>query len=231
MEQAQASRVSMAFLTAVSIVGLALIPVLVLQPYLEHFEFSIRHSLVGALYSAVCLLGVAAVFYPAKCRGLFQKTQNPMPQVHKPSSSVQIRGHHPDCQNYSGNRIWVWGRGFCAACSGLLAGAIIALIGAALYFFVGLDAPWASVWLVALGEAWMLLGLAQIKFAGYVKMIVNVIFVVGSCVTLIEADVLGKSVLVDLYVLGLIDFLLWLRILLSEWNNKRTCQMCQSCFL
>lgn len=230
MERDQASTASIVFLLAVSIVGLALIPILVLQPNLEHFEFSVRHSLVGALYSAVCLLGVAAVFYPSKCRGIFQKTQNPLPQATKPSNPVQIKGHHPDCQNYSGNRIRVGGRVFCAACSGLLVGAIIALVGTAFYFFVGLNVAWGSVWLVALGEIWMLLGLVQIKFAGYVKVIMNVVFVVGSFVTLVEADVLGRSLLVDLYVLGLIGFLLWLRILFSEWNNKRTCQKCQSCF-
>jgi hypothetical protein len=219
-----------AFLLAVSIIGLALIPVLVLQPNLEHYQFSVRHSLVGALFSVVCLLGIAAVFYPAKCSGVFQKTQTPLPQANKPSSLVQRKGHHPDCQNYLGNRIRVGGRVFCAACSGLLVGAIIALIGAGFYFFVGLNAAWGSIWLVALGEICMLLGLAQIKFAGYVKVIANVVFVVGSFVTLVEADVLSESALVDLYVLGLIGFLLWFRILLSEWNNKRICQTCGSCF-
>jgi hypothetical protein len=214
----------------VSFVGLALILVLVLHPNLERFQFSVQHSLVGALYSAVCLLGVAAVFYPTKCMSMFQKTQNPLPQTNTPSSSVQIKGHHPDCQNYSGNRIRVGGRVVCAACSGLLVGAIIALIGTAFYFLVGLSFGGGSVWLVALGEIGMLLGLVQIKFAGYVKVILNVVFVVGSFVTLVEADVLGKSLLADLYVLGLIGFLLWLRILLSEWNNTRTCQTCQSCF-
>jgi hypothetical protein len=107
---------------------------------------------------------------------------------------------------------------------------MIALIGAALQFFVGLSVVWGSVWLLALGEIGLVLGLAQIKFAGYAKVIVNVVFVVGSFVTLAEADVLGESVLVDLYVLGLIGFLLWLRILLSERNNRRICQTCQSCF-
>ena len=76
----------------------------------------------------------------------------------------------------------------------------------------------------------MVLGLTQIKFAGFAKVAVNVVFVVGSFVTLAEADVLGGSVLVDAYVLGLILFLLWLRILLSERNNRRTCQMCHWCF-
>jgi hypothetical protein len=150
--------------------------------------------------------------------------------VGKPSSLIRIRDHHPDCQNFGGNRIRLGKRDLCAACSGLLIGAIIAWVGTVLQFFVGLRVVWASVWLLMLGEVGMVLGLAQIKFAGYVKVIANVVFVVGSFVTLVEADVLGGSMLVDVYVLGLIVFLLWLRILLSEWNNRRTCQTCRSCF-
>ena len=230
MKKAQVSPVSVAFLSAVSIIGLVLIPVLVFQPNSEHVQFFVRQSLVGTLYSAICLLGIAAAFYPTKCRGMFQKPQNPLPQTNKPSSLVQIKGHHPDCQNYLGNKIRVGGRVLCAACSGLLIGAIIALVGAGLYFFVGLNAAWSSIWLIALGEIGMLLGLVQIMFAGYLKTIANMVFVVGSFVTLVVADVLSKSVLVDLYVLGLIGFLLWFRILLSEWNNNRICQTCGSCF-
>ncbi|MFB3889113.1 MAG: hypothetical protein ACE14S_06450 [Candidatus Bathyarchaeia archaeon] len=230
MERAGASTVTVTFLVAVSIVGLALTAVLVLRSNPEHFEVSIRHSLVGALYSVICVLGIAAVFYPAKCRGMFQKTQNPLPQASEPSNSMRISGHHPDCQNFAGNRVRLGAREFCAACSGLLIGALIALVGAGLQFFVGLSVVWGSVWLLVLGEVGMVLGLAQIKFGGYAKMIVNVVFVVGSFVTLAEADVLGGSVLVDLYVLGLVGFLLWLRIWLSERNNRRICQTCRSCF-
>ena len=65
---------------------------------------------------------------------------------------------------------------------------------------------------------------------GYAKVILNVVFVVGSFVTLAGADVLGESLLIDVYVLGLIGFLLWLRILLSERNNRRICQACKLCF-
>jgi hypothetical protein len=223
------STVTLAFLVAVSIVGLALVNVLVLQPNLELSSPPFRHDLVGSLYSIICLLGIAAVFYPEKCMGLFQK-QSPLPQTSGASGSVRISGHHPDCQNFSGNRIRVNGRELCAACSGLLVGAIIALAGSAMQFFIGLNIVSASVWLLVLGEIWMLLGLFQIKFAGYAKMIANVIFVVGSFVTLVEADLMGESILVDLYTLGLIVFALWLRILLSEWNNRRICQKCQSCF-
>ncbi len=76
----------------------------------------------------------------------------------------------------------------------------------------------------------MLLGLAQIRFVGYVKVVLNAVFVVGSAIALVETDMLSASSLLDLYVLGLIVLLLWLRILLSEWNNRRICQICGSCF-
>jgi hypothetical protein len=230
MEKAWYSTIFVAFLIVVSIVGLALIPILVLQPNLEHFQIPMHHSLVGALYITICALGISAVFYPTKCTSMFRKSQNPLPQASKPSIPIQIKGHHPDCQNYSASRIMVRGRAICAACGGLLIGAVIALIGAVAYFFVDLNIAWGSVWLLALGEIWMLLGLAQIKFAGYAKVIMNVVFVVGSFVTLVEADGMGENVIVDFYAVGLIAFILWLRILLSEWNNRRICQTCRSCF-
>jgi hypothetical protein len=216
------------FFIVVSVVGLVLIPVLVLQPNLIHVQVSIRHGLVGTLYLIICVLGISAVFYPAKCKSLFGKSQNPLTQARNPS--VQIRGHHPDCKNYSANRIKVGGQVICAACSGLFIGAVSVFIGSVLHFFVGLEIVRSSIWLLVLGEICIFLGLAQIKFAGYVKMLVNVIFVVGSFLTLVETDLLGGSILVDFYALGLIVFMLWFRILLSEWNNGRICQMCQLCF-
>ncbi len=80
-----------------------------------------------------------------------------------------------------------------------------------------------------LGEALMLVGLAQIKMRGYVKMAVNALFVVGSGISLVAADLAAQSLLVDVYVLGLIVFMLSFRILLSEWNNKKTCVVCGRC--
>ncbi len=231
-ERAAVSIVTLAFLIAASIVGLALVPALVLRSNLPSFRVSIGFELIGVLYIAICALGIFAVFYPAKCKSMFQNSQNPISQIDKPSTVLAIRGHHPDCKKFSANIIQIWGRTVCTSCSGLLVGAFIASVGAALYFVAGLGIAGGSgsVWLLALGEVSMLLGLAQIKFAGYVKVIMNLAFVVGSFVTLVETDLLGGSMIIDSYVLGLVAFMLWLRIMLSEWNNARTCQACQSCF-
>jgi hypothetical protein len=220
----------MAFLVAVSIVGLVFVPVLVLQPNLPNLQLTFGHYLVGALYMALCFLGVAAALYPSKCQTVFQKTQNPMPPAKLPTSPIGIRGHHPDCRNFSGNRIRVRRRVVCAACSGLLVGAIFASVGTVFHFFAGLNMALGSIWMVAFGEGFMLTGLAQINFAGYVKSVANLVFVLGSFILLVEVDVLGRNVLFDLYVLGLIGFMLSLRILLSEWKNTRVCRACLSCF-
>jgi hypothetical protein len=91
------------------------------------------------------------------------------------------------------------------------------------------DSGTGTLWVLAAGEVLMILGLAQIKMSGYVKMAVNALFVVGSSISLFVADLVGQSLLVDAYVLGLIVFMLWFRILLSEWNNKRTCVACGRC--
>ncbi len=86
-----------------------------------------------------------------------------------------------------------------------------------------------NFWVLAVGEFLMLIGLAQVKMGGYVKMAVNALFVVSSFIMLIEADLAGQNLFVDAYVLGLIVFMLWFRILISEWNNKQTCLVCGHC--
>ncbi len=218
-----------AFLLFLSIIGLAFVPFLLLQSNLDNIKFPFLQNFVGAFFITLCLLGAVAVFYPTKCRDMLEKTQNPIPQANK-VVQVQIKGHHPDCQKFSGNVIKIKGKMLCAACSGLLIGDIIVLTGTVLYFFVGFNLWSGSSWLLGLGEMGVLLGLAQIKLAGYFKVFANVVFVFGAFIILVVTDFLVSSFMVDLYVLGLVTFLLWFRILLSEWNNKRICQACQSCF-
>jgi hypothetical protein len=223
------SKFFLLFLVSVSIIGLALVPLLLLQTNLQGDPSPIRQPLVGTLYSVVCVLGVVAVFYPRKCRMMFQKP-TVLPDSKKPSpSTVEFRGHHPDCEKFSPNRVVIKGSVFCAACTGLLIGAIAAMAGIVLFSLSFFSLGVGNIWVLAAGEVLMLVGLAQIKLGGYVKMVVNALFVVGSCISLVAADLFAQSFLVDAYVLGLIVFMLWFRILLSEWNNKKTCVACGRC--
>ena len=96
---------------------------------------------------------------------------------------MQFKGHHPDCEKFSGNRITIRGSVFCAACSGLLIGAIAAMVGVVLFSLGFFNLETGSLWVLAAGEVLMLVGLAQIKMGGYVKMAVNALFVVGSFIS------------------------------------------------
>ena len=215
-------------LVAVSLFGLALLPLLALSPYVVSIQTPLRQIIVGGLFSALCILGILAAFYPAKCKGVFQKQQNPLPASE--NNLNKIVGHHPDCEQFSANRIKLGNQSVCAACSGLLIGAIVALTSTIAYFFIGVSMGVGNIWILMLGDVGMLVGLTQIWLASIGKVAVNTIFVVGSAVVLIESDILRQNLVLDLYALGLIAFVLWLRILLSEWNNKRTCNRCKVCF-
>ncbi|MBS7638359.1 hypothetical protein KEJ49_05700 [Candidatus Bathyarchaeota archaeon] len=53
------------------------------------------------------------------------------------SSAFSIKGHHPDCGRFKAHTINIFGRALCAACTGLLLGALLILPGGILYFFLG----------------------------------------------------------------------------------------------
>jgi hypothetical protein len=229
MREPVPSRFFLLFLVVVAVFGLAVVPLLLLQPNLQGDQLPLRRPLISALYSVVCVLGVVAVFYPAKCRLLFKKP-NTFPDPNNPTNStVQFRGHHPDCEKFNANRIAIRGRAFCAACSGLLMGAIAAIVGVVLFSLGFFDLGSGRLGALVAGEVLMLLGLAQIKMKGYSKMAMNAVFVIASFNVLVTVDLVGQSLLLDAFVLVLIVFLLWLRILLSEWHNKRTCLACGGC--
>jgi hypothetical protein len=227
--QLQPSKVFLLFLAAVSVFALMIVPLFLLQPHLYNVDFWVRRIIVGVLYSGICVGGIVAVFYPSKCRRLFKKTENPLPTGKQSTLPMPFKGHHPDCDRFSGNQIRIGGVVVCSACCGLLVGGIVALVGTFLYFFGGIGFIGVSLWVLGLGEVLMVIGLAQIHFGGYVKLAVNALFVVGSFLTLIAVEGLDQNLLADLYTVGIIAFLLWNRILFSEWNNKRICGSCGRC--
>jgi hypothetical protein len=215
-----------------SVLGLAILPFLLFQSAKFQVSFPPRSFLVGCLYSLVCMLGIVAVYYPKKCQNTFSFRKNVALQKNSQlgkGSDLAFEGHHPNCRKFDGNRTKILGFVLCSACTGLLLGAILALIGAASYFFFGTIFPLADLRILLVASVAMLLGMAQFVFRTYLKLIVNSLFVVGSLIMLISADLIGGNLLIDLYVLGLIVFLLLTRIMLSEWNNRKTCLECGSC--
>ena len=214
-----------------SFFGAVTITVLLLQPVNYHTNFTFTPTLIGSIYAAVCVLGICAVFFPKKCQRTFMfkgGIKSSLDQSVTPKMA-QYSGHHPDCLKFSANRIKIRNTVLCAACSGLLVGAVVVLVGAVFYFFIAYKFLWSNPWILVGSNAGMLLGLFQVKLTGYFKLAVNALFVFCSFVTLVVTDIVGKSLFIDLYVLGLIVFFLATRILLSEFYNKRTCRQCKQC--
>ena len=212
-----------------SVLGFVILFSLLTQSAAFQVNFPNSNFLVGILYSIVCILGVTAVFKPKKCQRLFALKEQDVFQrceLIKGSESL-VKGHHPNCGKYEGNRIKIHGFVLCSACAGLFVGAIFALVGTAVWFFFKVPLLVADLRFLLFGGGVMLLGLGQFVFRGYLKLAVNALFVVGSFVTLVTADLVGKSFAIDLYAIGLIVFMLLMRILISEWNNRRVCVECE----
>jgi hypothetical protein len=102
-----------------------------------------------------------------------------------------FRAHHPACENYRTHIFHVGSRELCATCSGLAAGAFVAIIGSCLYFFGIFSAGMPTV-LVLIGAVGVALGLFQSALPefgnGFARLFASVFFVVGAFLMLISVD-------------------------------------------
>jgi hypothetical protein len=223
----------LAFALIVSSFGTIITMMLVLNPLGYGYDVLWRKSIVGLAFCSVCVLGLFASLSPESCYGIcnhvglkrqseegFQGCRN----------SVSIRGHHADCGRFSEHTLNVHGRCVCAACSGLALGALFALVGAIGYFFLGTEALQPSVYLVVAGEVGVVLGLVQFRSRSFVRLLLNVVFVLSAFLILVEVDSLTGSLPADFCTIGVILVWIFTRTLLSQWDHQRICSNCpQSC--
>jgi len=220
------------FAVSVSLFGLFTTLMLTLHPPTIQENLLWRKPLIGSIFTLICMSGIVAVFFPKKCSQTFDfpKTENPAitntedPDLHK--ITITLKGHHPDCGKYSAHVIHVNNHTFCAACTGLLSGTLVSIAGTTLYFFGGWDIGQTGFSIVLLGGVGIVLGFIQFKFKSYTRLVLNALFVFAAFLTLVGIDKLAKNTFIDLYVVFLIVFWLWTRILISQWNNWRICHTC-----
>jgi hypothetical protein len=223
------------FAIAVSTFGSFATLLLASSPSMGQENISWRKPLVGSVFSLICITGIIATFFPEKCTQTFHPQRREKEAIDGTGNfalhraSIALKGHHPDCGKFSAHTILVDGRLFCAACAGLLLGGIVALIGTGFYFFVDWDLRQVGFWYVLAGQAGVFLGFIQLKFTGCVRLVVNSLFVFGAFLTLVSTDKLVANLFVDLYLIGLIIFWLWTRIIISQWDHQRICSRCQVC--
>jgi len=217
----------------VSIAGLLLLVALTVFPPTVTGDLSWRKPVIGSIFSSICVLGILAVFSPNRCLRIFnigkkKKTVGlDSAKLVSHGTSNVLQGHHPTCGNYDAHIFRIRGKIFCAACVGLLIGGLLALAGAAVYFFGDWRLAEHSSLMVLLGIVGVSFGLFQFKFKNFIRLSVNTIFVLGTLLILIGIDELVHSLIFDLFVVSLIIFWLFTRISLSQWDHERICSDCE----
>jgi hypothetical protein len=220
---------------SLSFIGIALVLPLAIYKPTVLWSFPWQKPLIGSLLTLICLSGIFAVFFPEKCSKTFhvrEKGKTPAYKVKNVDSqrvSIHFKGHHPDCGNFEAHLLKLNGQVLCAACTGLLIGGILVLAGIVLYFF----AEWnilgqLGLGAVLAGQAGVALSFFQFKFRRFARSALNTFFVVACFLTLVGVDSLTENVLLDLYLIGLILFWLFTRILISQWDHLRICRSCNA---
>jgi len=213
------------FSTSISIFGLLIVLVLAFNPPTTHDGFFWRKPLVGLVFGLVCMFGIFAALFPRQCSHSFY---SPTKNSHPTSDRIHVGSHHPDCEAYSAHVVHLGNHTLCAACTGLLVGAIMALAGTAFYVFGGWSIENASLPIALTGAAGTVLGFFQLKFRSFTRLILNMFFVLGAFMILIGTDALTESLFFDLFLIAFIVFWIFTRILLSQWDHWRICSTCKS---
>lgn len=220
---------SLLFFIMVSVFGLSTTLVLALRSPTVLEGFALRRYIVGSLFTLICVFGMAAAMMPRRCSTSLHfegRTKTPTIQSGKGQKQTETKGHHPDCEAFAVHVISLNTHVLCAACSGLFLGAVLALFGTVLYFFVGLGTGLVGFCFVLTGATSLVLGFFELKFKGAARLFLNTLFVLGAFSILAGIDHL-ESFSIDLFVLMLILFWLLTRVLLSQWDHSRICRECR----
>jgi hypothetical protein len=230
------------FLVSVSSFGLILTVLLAFYPPISQENFVWRKTLVGSTYSVVCVLGILAVFFPKTCSRFFdagkrEKRQNRFYGFKRSVSishmtSQTLRGHHPVCGRFSAHVFRLNGKLFCATCSGLFLGALVALAGVGMFFFGNWQIEQNASLVVLVGAGGVILGLLQSPLPtlqnSIIRLFSSTFFVIGTFLILVGIEELAHSTSVDLFLVILSVFWLTTRISLSQWDHERICSKCAS---
>ncbi|MDO8122995.1 MAG: restriction endonuclease [Candidatus Hermodarchaeota archaeon] len=220
-----------------SLLGLVLLPLMLLNPPPSVVVLPWQTQLIGFAFMIICILGIIAGISPSHC-SIKRKKRNQSQkeiavQIDSPQTkSIRKEGHHPTCDHYSGHVITIKGSFYCAGCSGLVTGAIIAIIGTILFYFLSFPIVYteATFWL---GFVFVTIGLLQhplyqlLKLnRGIIRFIINILFVVGSFLLLTSLIQLTNNLILAIYLLLLILYWIFTRIVMSRRSHHLICSRC-----
>lgn len=232
MSQNLSRNFDITYLILLSFLGLFIVVVLTIYPPRLHEYLLWRKPLIGSIFGLICIFGILAAFFPRLCSRIFDlgKKKSSGSHLGKFSShgtSSVLRGHHFDCGSFARHVFRIGDKTFCAACTGLVLGGLLAFAGTFLYFLGNWHVETNSSLIVCIGVLGVGFGLFQFKSKRFVRSLLNIFFVLGTFLILIGVDNLVHSVMVDLFLIALTLFWLFARISLSRWDHQRICAACR----
>lgn len=217
-----------------SLFGLGIAMVMALYPLQAPENFLWRKPLVGSIIGPIGIFGILAVLFPRACSkkiGCNGKHGAPRLKTIVPKKKPALRGHHPDCEKFSAHIFQIGRRTLCAGCTGLFVGGLMALVGIIAYFFGNLYAGQTGFVISWVGAAGVFFGLVLLPLFnipwGSIRLFLNAFFAFGSFFILAGVDEIAQNTFVDLFLVVLIVFWLFTRIILSRWNHERICRSCE----
>lgn len=227
MKQFENARLLLAFALSISLFGLFISLLLALYPPAIREDFIWRKPLVGSVFGLICVLGMFAAVSPKRCSAV-NDLRGEEENLVSGKAGVTVAGHHLQCAEFSSHVIHIRNHTICAACTGLFIGAFMNLIGVMIYFFFERNIGVSGFAAVVVGTMGVILGFLQLVSSGPCRLAMNVLFVFGAFMILAGVDKITQSLLVDLFLISLIVFWIWTRIILSRWDHSRTCVKCKS---
>ena len=213
-----------------SLLGLVLLAPLTFNPLTPHIHLSNQGLLTSSIFILICLSGIAAGVAPSRLRvGGHAATRRRSPtRGNAQEGAVYLRGHHPACERFDEHVINLNGRVYCAGCTGLVTGAVLAVLGSFFFLFGGYFVGFEGV-LFWLGFVWVALGIIQHHIdlgIAVVHLALNTVFVVGAFLLFVDVQRLSGNLIVEAYLLALTVFWIMSRIHLSRLDHERICRGC-----
>jgi hypothetical protein len=236
LTQRKASSHPVLIALVISLAGLCLLPFLLINPP-PTIVIPWQTPLIGSLFILICGLGIVAGVSPRHCSLSFRNRtkiveEKPADPQTQPALDIEKRGHHPTCDAYAGHVLKLQSRTLCAGCSGLVTGAIIAICGTVLVFFVGWQFydPCLIFWI---GFVFVTIGLMQhliyrilLVNRGVARFIVNILFVLGPLLLLASLIQISNSLALAGYLLLLTLYWIFTRISMSQRSHRLICRRC-----
>jgi hypothetical protein len=226
---------TMVFLISISMFGLILSMVFVASSSIPADDFAFRKIVAGSTFAAVCILGIMSGLYPTSCSGIFdlEREERNTPSYGK-SHGRSFQGHHPNCGSFSSHVLRIGERKFCASCSGLVVGAVVALFGTGICFFGNVRLAVGTPLLASVGAFGVTLGLLHptvLRLTSCARFLAGILFVAGSFLVFVSVENSARNTLIDLFFVALSVLWILTKISLSKWEHQRICSQCslESC--